>query len=109
MSELFDQLYDAAVRREHGRINRINQIQELYAPGFTRASSILNRLDEQHQLFEADLDAVVQKNRMRVRKGKYVCLLCKKSDCPDAVFVSDSKLAMSPAELVAYMNNFPQG
>lgn len=108
MSKLFDTLYDAAVSRDHARINRVNAIQERYAPGFTKAAAILSRLDAYHQTFETELDALVVKNRMRVRKGRYVCPLCKQPDCPDAVFVIDAKLLMTSAELSAYLHNFPQ-
>lgn len=109
MSDLFDQLYDEAVSRDHAIINRINMIQQSYSPGFVRASAIVSRLDEYHQMFEDQLSSIVSRHRMRVRKGRYICPLCKKSDCPDAVFVVDVKLVMTPAELSAYLNNFPQG
>lgn len=87
VSELFSDLYDRAVRREHPRLVTARGLLGQFGPGcdMVGVSRVAAALEEVALDFDDSLRLVAQRTNIRVRQQTLMCLLCGQSHCPDAV------------------------
>ena len=88
-SMLFDQLYQQTLERDHVKLNVTrnlwHSLESVSIPACGHLADGLMRLGDD---FEAELNDVVVRNRMRVRHVPQICPDCKSAVCPGAVPIS---------------------
>jgi len=86
-SPLFTELFDDAVQREHSTLclaQHIGEALELF--DIVQCLAIAEELEALGDRFETRLAEGVRKQRMRViRTVDYMCPVCRKAHCPQAI------------------------
>lgn len=101
-NQLFDRLYDEAYRREHVRIQRVIGIRREYPEAdWITCARICDETAALGPYFEQQLTDIANRNRMRVRRGRYQCA-CGDPNCEGAIFVPDGVVLLTQADLKKY-------
>jgi len=82
-SELFNELYEKAIRREHSKLLGTEALMRYFDPNasIVAAGKVAAGMDELSLEFEDNIRVVARNARMRTRKVEYRCMLCGQPTC----------------------------
>ena len=100
---MFEELYDLALRRDHARIRQIYEVHRDYEEcDLLGCCHVVAGVRECQQQFQEALLDTARQNRMRIRRGRYLCPERRDPDCHGAYFIPED-VVITQAELKAYL------